>query len=191
MANSGNLSLNGSTSDGLSPAAGMALPSAAGVPSVSGDGDADAMVSYVMADPLSSPDGFGMKTILGAAGVGPLDTIGSMTTMMQGIEHSGSQLGFGAPGMNMGMLGFLNNPGVELPSNSQSPAGPTTVASGGNGNANAGLSAIIMDTTSPSTGSDEVIDDEDRPRGRARGRSATRSLFPAGVGKVEEEPTTL
>lgn len=146
------------------------------------DDEANAMAGYVLADSLSSPEGFDMKSMFGA--VGPLDTLGgthghalsSGAMGMEGVESSS----LGAAGM--GMMGMThthnNNGGANGNANGQN-----VLSSGAAG----GVSTMLMDTQSPSTGSGEgdEAEDEDMPRGRRTTR------FPAGVGKVEDEMGTL
>jgi hypothetical protein len=146
------------------------------------DDEANAMAGYVLADSLSSPEGFDMKNMFAAAGsIGPLDGLGggahghgghghTLSSGMEGVENSS----LAAAGMGMmGITHAHNITGANGNGNGQNVLGSGTT----------GVSAMLMDTQSPSTGSGEgdEPEDEDMPRGRR----ATR--FPTGVGKVEEE----
>lgn len=171
----GPLSMNGG--NGMSPS-GVQL-------SGHTDDEANAMAGYVLADSLSSPEGFDMKSMFGASGsIGPLDTLGgthghalsSGAMGMEGVECSS----LGAAGMGMmGMTHSHNNIGGA----NGNANGQNVLSSGAAG----GVSAMLMDTQSPSTGSGEgdEQEDEDMPRGRRTTR------FPAGVGKVEDEMGAL
>ena len=183
----GNIAINGV---GLSPGA---MHQSSG--HTDDEANANAMAGYVLADSLSSPEGFDMKNMFGGS-VGPLDTLSnnghghghghghtlsSGTMGMEGVETSSlGAVGMGMMGMSMG--------GLAHPAASSSSS--ATAQGNGNGNGNqhlsSGTAAMLMDTQSPSTnGSGEGDEDEDLPRGRR----ATR--FPAGVGKVEDEMGAL
>ena len=152
--------------------------------------EANAMAGFV----LSSPEAFAMKHIYGNAGIGPLETLGTggagmSTSGMDGIETT--------PGVGSGLVGAMHmnyvnfsgaNTGLSTSAspNAHMQGAHMQGAQGGNGNG-AGLPAMFIDATSPSTGSGEndEQEDDDRPRGRAPTR------FPAGVGKLEEDMPLL
>jgi hypothetical protein len=139
----GPLSINGG--NGLSPS-GMQS-------SGHTDDEANAMAGYVLADSLSSPEGFDMKNMFGASGsIGPLDGLGggahghgghghTLSSGMEGIESSS----LAAAGMGMmGMAHAHNTTVANVNGNGQNVLGSGT----------AGVSAMLMDTQSPSTGSE-------------------------------------
>ncbi|KIM33849.1 hypothetical protein M408DRAFT_325430 [Serendipita vermifera MAFF 305830] len=164
------------------------------------EANANAMAGYVLADSLSSPEAFDMKTMFGTGSVGPLDTLGGANggANNNGAGHGhGHTLSSGSMGMEgvetsslgavgMGMMG-MSMGGLAHPASSGGGG-----AAQGHGNPaiaraqlSSGTAAMLMDTTSPSTNGsgegDEVEDEDAAPRGRR----ATR--FP----KVEEEMGTL
>lgn len=166
------------------------------------DHDANTMADYVLTDSLNSPEAFDMKTIFGTQpGVGPLDTLGggvhaqgnphhghtlsSGNMSMEGVETSSGQpfgltpmAGPGMMGIGMGAIGGAPPASIQ---------GATMLGSG-TGNGGLGVSTMMTDKTSPSTGSGEGDEEQDEEP-PTRGRRVTR--FPAGVGKQEDEPTVL
>lgn len=132
------------------------------------DDEANAMAGYVLSDALSSPEPFDVKNLFPQSSIGPLEV----------ISHASSQSAHGH-GHTMSSSGME---GVET---SNPVVGNTRPA--GNGGLTSGVSAMLLDATSPSTGSgeNEEVDDEEMHRGRRTTR------FPPGVGKQEDEITTL
>lgn len=189
VSNGGNMALGGS---GMSPPANGNVLQAGGANMNTQEDDANGMVGF-----LSSPDAFAMKNIFANAGIGPLETLGTggagagmmQITGMEGIETSPGAASTLGSGMHMNYVNFGGastglSAGASPNAQSQGGQGPNNTSGGGG---NGGLPAMLIDATSPSTGSGEndEQEDDDRPRGRATTR------FPAGVGKHEEDMPTL
>jgi hypothetical protein len=116
-----------------------------------------------------------MKTLFSQTSIGPLDV----------INNAGSQSGHGHGHGHGHTMSTSGMEGVETsgPANTSSGMTHTT----GAGGLASGVSAMLLDATSPSTGSgeNEEVDDEEMHRGRRTTR------FPPGVGKQEDEISTL
>lgn len=168
------------------------------------EANANAMAGYVLADSLSSPEGYDMKNIFGGGSIGPLETLGgnpghgnnnnghghghghtlsSGTMGMEGIVETSSLGAAGMGMMNMSLGGMAH------PLSASSSATTAAQQAHGNGKPGGGqlsssTAAMLMDTQSPSTngsGEGEEGEEDDLPRGRRTTR------FP----KVEDEMATL
>lgn len=141
------------------------------------DDEANAMAGYVLTDSLSSPEAFDMKNLFSQTSIGPLDVISNSSgPQTHGHAHTMS---------SGGMEGVETS--ASMGGNNVASGMVHATANGAHANTAGGVSAMLLDATSPSTGSGEndEVDDEDMPRGRRTTR------FPPGVGKQEDEITTL
>jgi len=150
------------------------------------DDEANAMAGFVLADSLNSPEGFDIKGIFGGSGsIGPLETLGGNNT-----HGHGHTLGPGSMGMEGVETSSFGAVGMGVMGASHSNADPSALNHGNGANGQnllgsgaTGVSSMLVDTQSPSTGSGEG--DEGEEDDMPRGRRTTR--FPAGVGKVEDD----